>query len=82
MSFSKKDLFLIFLVLLALAVASLPVQAAENEILDLDLESLMQIQIISAGRKAQNLSDVPAAVYVISQEDIHNRQHRHQHFSF
>ncbi len=32
----------------------------------------MQIQITSAGRKAQNLSDVPAAVYVISQEDIHN----------
>ncbi|MDX2479451.1 MAG: TonB-dependent receptor, partial [Desulfuromusa sp.] len=47
-------------------------QASENEMLDLDLESLMQIQITSAGRKAQNLSDVPAAVYVIDQEDIHN----------
>ncbi len=72
MSFSKNDVLTIFLVLLALAFASIPVQAAENDILDLDLSSLMQIQITSAGRKAQNLADVPAAVYVISQEDIHN----------
>ncbi len=33
MSFSRKDLFLIFLVLLALAVASLPVQAAKMKCL-------------------------------------------------
>ena len=72
MSFSKKDVLAIFLVLLALAVASIPVQAAENDILDLDLADLMQIQITSAGRKAQNLADVPAAVYVIDQEDIHS----------
>ena len=72
MSFSKKDVLVIFLVLLALAIASIPVQAAENDILDLDLADLMQIQITSAGRKAQNLADVPAAVYVIDQEDIHN----------
>jgi iron complex outermembrane receptor protein len=72
MSFSVREVVTIFLVLLALAFASLPVRAADNVMLDLDLESLMQIQITSAGRKAQNLADVPAAVYVITQEDIHN----------
>ncbi|NWH06771.1 TonB-dependent receptor plug domain-containing protein [Desulfobacter latus] len=46
--------------------------AEDLDILDMDLSSLMQIQITSAGRKAQNLSDVPAAVYVIDQEDIQN----------
>lgn len=40
--------------------------------LDLDLLELMQIQITSAGRKAQNLEDVTAAVYVVSQEAIRN----------
>ena len=72
MAFSKNDVFTIILVLLALALASIPVQAAENDMLDLDLSSLMQIQITSAGRKAQNLADVPAAVYVINQKSIKN----------
>ena len=69
---NKNDVLTIFLVLLALSLASIPVQAAENDMLDLDLSSLMQIQITSAGRKAQNLADVPAAVYVIDQDDISN----------
>ncbi|AGF77309.1 outer membrane receptor for ferrienterochelin and colicins [Desulfocapsa sulfexigens DSM 10523] len=46
--------------------------AAEEEMLDLDLSELMEIQITSAGRKAQNLGDVAAAVYVIDQAAIHN----------
>lgn len=46
--------------------------AEDTEILDLDLSSLMEIQITSAGRKEQKLADVPAAVYVIDQEDIRN----------
>lgn len=44
----------------------------QPEILDLDLSSLMEIQITSAGRKEQSLADVPAAVYVIDQEKIRN----------
>ncbi len=72
MELSKKDILIILFVLLALAFASLPVQAEEKDILDLDLSSLMQIQVTSAGRKSQNLADVPAAIYVIEQEDIHN----------
>ncbi|ACN17575.1 putative TonB dependent receptor (outer membrane receptor family protein) [Desulforapulum autotrophicum HRM2] len=47
-------------------------QADDLEMLDMDLSSLMQIQITSAGRKAQDLVDVPAAVYVIDRDDIQN----------
>ncbi len=68
MAYSKT----IFLFLLGLVLASVPTQAAETDILELDLSSLMQIKITSAGRKTQNLSDVPAAVYVIRQEDLHS----------
>lgn len=72
MTFSKKDVLTIFLVLLALALTSIPVRSAENDMLDLDLSSLMQIQITSAGRKEQNITDVPASVYVIDQTSIRN----------
>ncbi len=62
------------LLLFLVAVATPPahLRAADNEMLDLDLSQLMQIQLTSAGRKAQNLADVAAAVYVIDQEAIHN----------
>lgn len=49
-------------------------QAAEIEIFDMDLATLMKIQIISAGRKEQNLADTPAAVYVLNGEDIRNSE--------
>jgi iron complex outermembrane recepter protein len=45
---------------------------ATEDVLNLDLESLMQIKITSAGRKEQNVMDVPAAVYVLDHEDISN----------
>lgn len=72
MSTHQKNIISIFAILLMLACGPIPLRAAENDMLDLDLSSLMQIQITSAGRKAQNLVDVPAAVYVIDQEDIRN----------
>jgi len=57
---------------LLLAITPATIWAANDEMLDLDLSQLMEIQITSAGRKAQNLGDVAAAVYVIDQEAIHN----------
>jgi len=57
MSFSVREVVTIFLVRdCSLCVV---IRAANNVMLDLDLESLMQIQM---GVKAQNLADVPAAV--------------------
>ena len=40
------------------------------EVLDLPLERLMDVSVISASRKSQSLSDVSSAVFVINQEDI------------
>ncbi len=42
-----------------------------NEYLDMDIAQLMQVTITSVAKKPQNLSDAAAAVYVITQDDIH-----------
>ncbi len=44
--------------------------SSENEFLDMDITELMQVTITSVAKKPQNLSKAPAAVYVITQEDI------------
>ena len=44
---------------------------ASNEFFDLDIAQLMQITITSVTKKPQNLSDAAAAVFVITQDDIH-----------
>lgn len=46
--------------------------AEDDGFYDLDLESLMDIQITSVSRKPQNLCDAAAAIYVIDKEDIRN----------
>jgi len=43
---------------------------AGNEFLDMDIGQLMQITITSVSKRPQNLSDSPAAVFVITSEDI------------
>ncbi|MBF0572327.1 MAG: TonB-dependent receptor plug domain-containing protein [Desulfamplus sp.] len=63
---------LLLQILISLFVMPLDSHAEETQMLDMDLKSLMEMQITSAGRKEQNLADVPAAVYVIHQEDIQN----------
>ena len=42
-----------------------------NEYLDLDIAQLMNITVTSVAKKEQRLADAPAAVFVITQEDIH-----------
>ena len=44
---------------------------AGNEYLDMDISQLMQITITSVAKKPQSLSDSPAAVFVITSDDIH-----------
>lgn len=44
--------------------------ADQKDLLDLPLEELMNIEVTSASKKAQLLSDAPAAIFVINQEDI------------
>ena len=51
---------------LLLAAAQDPAET----ITDLDLEDLMNVRVTSPQRKAQTVSDVPAAVHVIRGEDL------------
>jgi iron complex outermembrane receptor protein len=44
--------------------------SGENEFLDMDITELMRVTITSVAKKPQSLSKAPAAVYVITQEDI------------
>ena len=37
---------------------------------DLSLEQLLNVEVTSASRKTQNLSDVAAAIFVLTAEDI------------
>jgi iron complex outermembrane receptor protein len=63
------SLLLIALTLLAPAVArAQPV--AEKGIADMSLEDLLNIKVTTASRKSQSLGHVPAAVFVITAEDI------------
>jgi len=39
-------------------------------VLDLPLERLLDVSVVSASRKSQSLSDVSSAIFVINQEDI------------
>ncbi|MCB0336624.1 MAG: hypothetical protein KDD62_09965, partial [Bdellovibrionales bacterium] len=41
-----------------------------EDILQMSLEELMQMEVYSASKKVERAKDVPAAVYVISSEDI------------
>ncbi len=55
---------------MALAVTAPAAAGAEPSIADMSLEDLLKIKITTASRKAQSLDDVPAAVFVITGEDI------------
>lgn len=64
-NFFRRLRLAVFTIFLA---CSFNAQAAD--VLNMDLESLMQIKVTSAGRKEQNIMDTPAAIYVLSREDI------------
>ena len=63
----------------AMAIASASALAAQDErrpqdppqdVTDIDLDDLMKVHVTTAGRKAQALSDVPSAIYVVRDEEI------------
>lgn len=45
-------------------------QLASNPFLDLSIEELMKVEVTSASRHSQKLSEVPSAIFVITQDDI------------
>lgn len=42
----------------------------QNELLNLSVEDLLNVEVTSVAKKAKSLNDSPAAIYVISQDDI------------
>jgi iron complex outermembrane receptor protein len=53
-----------------LTLAGAPTEGEAGALADLSLEELMRVEIVSASRRAQALSDVPDAVHVITRDDI------------
>ena len=45
-------------------------ESGQEELLNLSIEDLLNVQVTSVSKKAQALNDSPAAVFVITQEDI------------
>jgi iron complex outermembrane receptor protein len=42
----------------------------QNELMGLSVEDLLNIEVISVAKKAKSLNDSPAAIFVITQDDI------------
>ena len=58
------------LVLVALALLAAQAQNAQPDLTALKIEDLMNVDVTSASKKEQKLSNVPAAIFVITMEDI------------
>jgi iron complex outermembrane receptor protein len=59
-----------FLFLLCASLLIEPAFAAPSDLTSLSLEDLMNVEIYSASKKEERVFETPAAVYVITQEDI------------
>jgi iron complex outermembrane recepter protein len=69
-------IILMAIVSMCLLATSIPVRAftlvqnPKTDFTSLSLEELINIEVTSVSKKAQKLSDTPAAIYVITQEDL------------
>jgi iron complex outermembrane receptor protein len=57
-------LFSIYLICISTA------NSDQNDLLGLSVEDLLNVEVISVAKKAKSLNDSPAAIFVISQDDI------------
>jgi iron complex outermembrane recepter protein len=72
---ARLRLFQCHWIALALALVAIPrggalAHAADADLLELDIEDLMRIEVTTVSKRAQPLSATPAAVTVITSEDI------------
>jgi iron complex outermembrane receptor protein len=61
-------------VILSIALSAgfaLAAEEADGDLTELSLEELMNIEVYSVSKRGQALTDAPAAIYVLTQEDIH-----------
>lgn len=56
---------------LAVAAAHSDPPSTPQDLTQLSIEELMQVEVVTASKKAQPVRDVPASVYVITADDIH-----------
>ncbi|HEX5755166.1 MAG TPA: TonB-dependent receptor [Arenimonas sp.] len=59
-----------------LLAAGIAAPAAGQELLQLSLEELMQMEIVTASRSAERAIDAPATVIVLTREDLRRRGYR------
>ena len=45
-------------------------KSIDNQFIDLSIEELMNIKVTTASRRPQKISEVPSAIFVITQDDI------------
>jgi iron complex outermembrane recepter protein len=57
-------------VLCALQLMAAPAKRPQTDLTNLQIEDLMNVDVTSASKKEQKLSRVPAAIFVITQEEI------------
>ncbi|MCB1976724.1 MAG: TonB-dependent receptor, partial [Nitrosomonas sp.] len=63
--------FLTLIVVLCIpGLAASTGKVADDPLLNLSIEELMQITVVTASRQSQKLNQVPSAVFVITGEDI------------
>jgi iron complex outermembrane receptor protein len=54
----------------AIFMMAMPFQVSATELFELSLEELLNVEVTSVSKQRQALSDSPAAIYVISNEDL------------
>lgn len=59
-----------FFIAVVLMLASVSAYADDRQLADLDLEDLMEVEVVTASRRAEPLSQVAGAVTVLDEEDI------------
>ena len=70
MSINKIILSQYLISLFVFSLYSPNAHSKQDELLELSVEDLLNVEVISVSKKAKSLNDSPAAIYVISQDDI------------
>ncbi|MEW6709707.1 MAG: TonB-dependent receptor [Candidatus Riflebacteria bacterium] len=65
-----RDRFSIFIFAFLFLLSGNLCSAMPTDAFELSLEQLMEVEVVSATKKPQSLTEIPAAVYVIEKEDI------------
>jgi len=70
MHYKKRPLKHLFILPALFAICTAKAHSEQDDLLNLSVEDLLNVEVISVAKKAKSLNDSPAAIYVISHEDI------------